>query len=65
VESVEKFDALVAGRVDAGLSREIKGAVLSLESIQVRDLVNLLSHAKASSEGPMMRASTYPTRKAQ
>ncbi len=50
-ESVEKFDGLVAGRIDAGLSREIKHAVLSLESIQVRDLVNLLSEAKASCRG--------------
>jgi 2-methylcitrate dehydratase len=46
-ESVEKFDGLVVGRVDAGLSREIKDAVLSLESIQARDLVKLLSRAKA------------------
>src|SRR5271156_3930779 len=46
-ESVEKFDGLVVGRVDAGLSREIKDAVLSLESIQVRDLLKLLSYAKA------------------
>jgi 2-methylcitrate dehydratase len=46
-ESVEKFDGLVVGRIDAGLSREIKDAVLSLESIQVRDLVKLLSYAKA------------------
>ena len=62
-ESVEKFDALAAGRVDAGLSREIKDAVLSLESIQVRDLVNLLSYARTPSEEPMVRAA--PTRKAQ
>jgi 2-methylcitrate dehydratase len=48
-ESVEKFDALVVGRVDAALSREIKAAVLSLESIQARDLVKLLSYAKAPS----------------
>ena len=47
VESVEKFDGLVAGHTDAGLSREIKDAVPSLESIQVRDLVKLLSYAKA------------------
>ena len=47
-ESVEKFDGLVVGRVDAGLSREIKDAVLSLESIQARDLVKLLSHARAA-----------------
>ena len=50
-QSVEKFDGLVAGRIDAGLSREIKDAVLSLESIQVRDLVNLLSYAKAPGKG--------------
>src|ERR1700756_2849358 len=62
-ESVKKFDALAAGRIDAGLSREIKAAVLSLESIQVRDLVNLLSYARAPSEGPIVRAA--PTRKAQ
>jgi hypothetical protein len=50
-ESVGKFDGLVAGRIDAGLGREIKDAVLSLESIQVRDLVKLLSYAKAPSSG--------------
>jgi 2-methylcitrate dehydratase len=62
-ESVKKFDTLAAGRVDAGLSREIKDAVLSLESIQVRDLVNLLSYARTPSEEPMVRAA--PARKAQ
>jgi 2-methylcitrate dehydratase len=62
-ESVKKFDTLAAGRVDAGLSREIKDAVLSLESIQVRDLVNLLSYATTPSEEPIVRAA--PTRKAQ
>jgi len=62
-ESVEKFDTLAAGRVDAGLSREIKDAVLSLESMQVRDLVNLLSYARTPSEESMVRAA--PTRKAQ
>jgi 2-methylcitrate dehydratase len=62
-ESVKKFDTLAAGRVDAGLSREIKDAVLSLESMQVRDLVNLLSYARTPSEEPMVRAA--PTRKAQ
>src|ERR1700720_2406143 len=46
-DSVEKFDGLVAGRIDTGLSQEIKDAVLSLESIQARDLGKLLSHAKA------------------
>ena len=47
-ESVEKFDKLVTGRVDDGLCRAIKGAVRSLETIQVRDLMNLLGSVKAS-----------------
>jgi len=47
-DSVEKFDKLVAGRADEGLCREIKEAVRSLESIKVRDLMNLLAHVKAS-----------------
>ena len=41
-DSVEKFDRLVADRVGDGLSGEIKDAVRSLESIQVRDLMLLL-----------------------
>ena len=41
-ESVEKFDRLVAGRADESVSREIKDAVRSLESIQVKDLMQLL-----------------------
>ena len=41
-DSVEKFDRLVAGRADESVSREIKDAVLSLESIQVKDLMQLL-----------------------
>jgi 2-methylcitrate dehydratase len=41
-DSVEKFDRLVAGRVDEGVSREIKDAVRSLESIQIRNLMQLL-----------------------
>jgi 2-methylcitrate dehydratase len=44
-ESVEKFDRLVAGRADEGVSREIKDAVRSLESIQVRNLMQLLGRA--------------------
>src|SRR6202046_2093822 len=44
-DSVEKFDRLVTGRVDGGLSREIKDAVRSLENIQVRDLMQLLWRA--------------------
>src|SRR3984885_4046573 len=45
-DSVEKFDRLVAGRVDEGLCREIKDAVHSLESIQVADLMALFGRAK-------------------
>ena len=50
-DSVEKFDRLVAGRVDEGLRAEIKDAVRSLESIQVKDLMTLLSSIKAASVG--------------
>jgi 2-methylcitrate dehydratase len=46
-DSVEKFDRLVAGRVDKVLSGEIKDAVQSVENIQVRDLMRLLGSAKA------------------
>jgi len=42
-DAVEKFDPLVAGRIDNDLSREIKDAVRSIENIQVRDLMALLS----------------------
>src|SRR6202453_3267091 len=41
-DAVEKFDRLVAGRADESVSREIKDAVRSLESIQVKDLMLLL-----------------------
>jgi 2-methylcitrate dehydratase len=41
-DSVEKFDRLVAGRADESVIREIKDAVRSLESIQVKDLMTLL-----------------------
>jgi 2-methylcitrate dehydratase len=44
-DSVEKFDRLVAGRVDESLGREIKEAVRSLESIQVKNLMQLLGRA--------------------
>jgi 2-methylcitrate dehydratase len=44
--SVDKFDSLVAGRIDDGLSREIKDAVRSLENIQIRDLMKLLGSIK-------------------
>ena len=47
-DEVEKFDRLVAGRVDATLSQEIKEAVRTLESIQVKDLMELLSRVQVS-----------------
>ena len=46
-DAVQKFDALVAGRVDKGLSGEIKDAARSVENIQVRDLIKLLGSVKA------------------
>ncbi|EEF58839.1 MmgE/PrpD family protein [Pedosphaera parvula] len=45
-DEVEKFDRLVAGRVDEGLSGEIKDAARSVENIQVRDLMKLLGSVK-------------------
>jgi 2-methylcitrate dehydratase len=47
-DSVEKFDKLVAGRIDQGLSREIKDAVSSLEIIQVSELMKLLARVKVN-----------------
>jgi 2-methylcitrate dehydratase len=55
-ESVEKFDRLVAGRADDALSREIKDAVSSVESIQVRDLMKLLSGVKAAASATTSRS---------
>ena len=37
-----KLDDLAADRADEGLRKEIAAAVLSLESIRVKDLMNLL-----------------------
>src|SRR5277367_770039 len=45
-DAVEKFDRLVAGRVDPQLSQEIRDAVRSLERIGVRDLTKLLGSVK-------------------
>jgi 2-methylcitrate dehydratase len=45
-EVVQKFDTLVAGRIDEGLSGEIKNAVRSVENIQVRDLMELLGSSR-------------------
>jgi 2-methylcitrate dehydratase len=47
-DSVEKFDRLVAERVDGTLSQEIKEAVRTLEGIQVKDLIELLSRVQVS-----------------
>src|SRR6202789_1688950 len=51
-DAVEKFDRLMAGRVDQGLSGEIKDAVRSLESIQVGDLMKLLGSVKTGQGTP-------------
>jgi 2-methylcitrate dehydratase len=59
-DSVKKFDRLVAGRVDEGLSGEIKDAVRSLESIQVMDLMTLLSSIKAESAGATLHTKHSP-----
>jgi hypothetical protein len=37
---------MVAGRIDDGLSRKIKDAVRSLESIKVNELMRLLAFEK-------------------
>ena len=47
-DSVEKFDQLVTGRIDSSLSEDIKDAVRSLESIQVKNLTKLLNHVHVS-----------------
>ncbi|HXP44042.1 MAG TPA: MmgE/PrpD family protein, partial [Candidatus Acidoferrales bacterium] len=47
-DAVQKFDALVVGRLDKGLSGEIKDAARTVENIQVRDLMNLLGSVKAA-----------------
>src|ERR1700688_2432173 len=49
-DAIHKFDALVAGRVDEGLSAEIKDAAHSVENIQVRDLMKLLGSVKTGQE---------------
>jgi 2-methylcitrate dehydratase len=54
-DSVEKFDRLVAGRADEGLSREIKDAVRSVENIQVRDLMKPLGRVKAAASAASSR----------
>src|SRR5580693_1581458 len=49
-EAVQKFDTLVTDRIDEGLSGEIKNAVRSVESIQVRDLMKLLGSIRVASK---------------
>jgi 2-methylcitrate dehydratase len=49
-DAAQKFDTLVAGRVDEGLSGEIKDAARSVEHIQVRDLMKLLGSVKTGQE---------------
>src|ERR1700757_665603 len=49
-DAVHKFDTLVAGRADEGLSAEIKDAAHSVENIQVRDLMKLLGSVKTGQE---------------
>jgi 2-methylcitrate dehydratase len=48
-DAVQKFDALVGGRIDERLSAEIKDAVHSVENIQVRDLMELLGYVRQAS----------------
>ena len=55
-DAVEKFDRLVAGRIDEELSREIKDAVHSVENIQVRNLMKLLGTVKAGRAAPASNA---------
>jgi 2-methylcitrate dehydratase len=45
-DSVQKFDRLVADRIDDALSREIKEAVRALEGIQVKELMELLGRVR-------------------
>src|SRR6201993_4599823 len=49
-DAVHKFDTLVTGRIDEGLSGEIKNAVRSVESVQVRDLMKLLGSIRVASK---------------
>ncbi len=45
-DEVEKFDRLTASRIDGTLSQQIKEAVRSLEGIQIKDLMDLLSRVQ-------------------
>jgi 2-methylcitrate dehydratase len=48
-DAVEKFDQLVADRIDSDLAKEIKDAVDSLEHIKVKDLIALLARIDVDS----------------
>lgn len=43
---VGKFDQLVAGRIDSDLANQIKEAVRSVEQVQVKDLMALLTRVR-------------------
>src|SRR5271154_4737698 len=58
-DSVEKFDNLMAGRVDEGLCQEIKDAIRSLENIQVRDLMKLLVRVEANEGTKRLKTRTH------
>ncbi len=49
-DAVDKFDQLVADRIDSDLANEIKDAVQSLENIKVRDLMALLARIDVGSQ---------------
>src|SRR6202795_689411 len=49
-DAIHKFDALVAGRVDEGLSAEIKDAAHSVEKSTARALMKLLGSVKTGQE---------------
>src|ERR1700677_314871 len=51
-DAAHKFDTLVAGRVDEGLSGEIKDAARTVENIQVKDLMKLLGSVKTGHGKP-------------
>ena len=45
-----KFDKLVGDRADEGLRTDIKAAVASLESIQVKELMRLLGRVASTND---------------
>jgi 2-methylcitrate dehydratase len=55
-DSVAKFDRLVAGRADESLSQEIKDAVRLLESIQVKNLMQLLGRVTSSKKATLNKS---------